>query len=370
MFNWIIKYFTFKKETTSENGVVSVETYNSTSMVGMNTPSEDAYTIILNESGKKINLLKIYVNYFSYRPLTDIYNQTKAIHEIFYNNKDLKYNKLKQVHYMYTDNLLELLKKYKKSCDENEGIIQAQILNTSDHLNSIIKELKGVTKQITDLDNDKKKYSNYISLQLNIIYNCLVDKFDDFRFTELHRLAVFSIKNEYVKLAYKIPESLYNNLSDCNLEESKIYKYRNYNIERILMGKLNKNIFNIEFICLFKEKQNILELFKIKDTDDYFIFCIKSGLFKIINYNDVKNYINEKNTLLGELMSDGDLYELKLSKLNNQKENMNLFSDEVKATLDEYLSKINEYDFLNSLHEIDTDRLNLEAVLKMSRLDV
>lgn len=369
MFKWIINIFKFKKETTVNNTVVSNTTYD-VATYGVSNQQPDAYTLIINESTKKLNLLKIYVNYFFYRPLTDIYNQTKTIHNIFENNKDLKYNKLKQVHYMYTDNLLELLKNYKKSCDENEGILTSQIESSIANLDQITKDLKNIQKQITSLDNDKKKYSNYMSLQLNIMYNCLVDKFDDFRFTELHRLSVFSLKNDYLKLAYKIPKDLFNSLIEYDLSTNMFYEYRMYFIERQLMGKLNKNIFNIEFICMFKEGANILELFKIKDTDTYFIFSVHTGLYKIVAYDLVKNYMSDINTELGSLIADGELYELKITKLNNQKENINVMSDEVKKTLDEYLHKINEYDFLNNLQEIDTDRLNLEAVLKMSRLDV
>ena len=90
------------------------------------------FTTIIRDSEKRLNKLKILINFFDQSQIIAIHVRTKVIHDIFFSNKTLDTSKLELFHLQYTDSLLDLLVKLKKhidkldwyeiSCNENISI--------------------------------------------------------------------------------------------------------------------------------------------------------------------------------------------------------------------------------------------------------
>ena len=153
----------------------------------------DPIETVLKDSKQRLNKLKIYVGFFDNKTITDIYNQTEIVHDVFAGNKELNHRKLEQYHYYYTEHLIELLQKLKKSKEENIAVITSQLKSIDNKISTTKAKVSGITQGDTKkLNNTKHQYAQYMSLQLASIYNCLVEKFDDFRFKKHHNLVTYT----------------------------------------------------------------------------------------------------------------------------------------------------------------------------------
>jgi len=373
MITWIINIFKGKKKTKLVSSTVISNTNdnntdgNGESDISMKNSiieqtKRDPYNLVINDSKNRLANLKIYVNFFNDNILGTIYNHTKLIHDIFDNNKELKYNKLEQYHYMYTDHLIDLLSKTKKTSDENYYICNSQL----ESYNKTSENLKLLLVPKTD-QNEKLRYSRYISLQLSTIYNCLLDNFDDFRFVSVRNLVCFSKITNDLKF-YNIPEEIYEDL--CIFEIEKNYTYKEYYIDRLLLGKLKKNLFNIDFVDVFSYSKHKVELFKLTDTDVHFIYLPSINIFKIVDIQILKKYISDNNTKCGNAKLELQTIVAKINQLNNQKDNIKNFDDKTMDILKKYLTKIEEIELNDNIAEVDLERRNLESMLELTRLDI
>lgn len=212
VWTWIIKLFkknVNKKQLTSESDTdlkVNVQQQIET----------DPYKIILADSSKRVNKMKVYTNFFDNRYITDIQNQTEIIHDVFAANKNLAYKKLEQFHYYYTDNLVELLAKLKKSKEENMGVLTSQLKSIDNKINIRKKESKEISQSsVKNLANNKIRYAQNMSLQITSIYNCMVDNFDDFRFKKKALFETYT-KKFGTNLGWSLPSELFLSLIDYN----------------------------------------------------------------------------------------------------------------------------------------------------------
>lgn len=368
MFTWIINIFKKKKDITPQVSIVGQSDEIIIKNGVLIEQVKDPYKIVLNDSNKRINILKIYTNFFNNTVLNSIYNQTELIHRIFKDNKDLKYNLLEQFHYYYTDNLFELLEKIKKNCHEKTLILTTQINTIKEQINKLSSSI--VNKEIESVtDNNKLKYSRYISLQLNTIYNCLIDNFLDFRFIQKQQLYTYSIDNyQYSNNFYLLPENVYNDL--LIYDKDKNYYYNEYFIERRLMGKLQKTLFNITFLDVYTYNNNLVELYIINDTQDYFIYIVDEGIFKLVNYNIFKKYTIKQNTITGQLINERNELKNKLVKKQKEIDSVSILDEATIKTLVAYETKIISDELINNFESIDVERLNLESILELTKLDI
>lgn len=122
MFKIIINFFKRRQQKKVLNRIDKKD-------VSDNYPKKetDPYIVILSDSNKRIDKLKIYKNYFNHILLDKIIMQSETVHNIFESNKELKYNKLEQFHYYYTDHLIELLDKIKSNKEESKSMLETQM---------------------------------------------------------------------------------------------------------------------------------------------------------------------------------------------------------------------------------------------------
>jgi hypothetical protein len=368
IFTWIINIFNSKKTKKNIISKKNIKEDNLNNIISQTKKTPD--NIVLNDSKRRINLFKIYSNYFNHKLINDILFQTECLHEMFEKNPNLNLKKLEQYHYYYTDHLLTLLEKIKKATDEKYTMLNSQILAISNKIETTKKE---IAKFSTDKNifNKKSQYNEYISLQLSSIYNCLIDNFDDFRYKNLNNLFTFTSAYSPNIYGYNIPKDIFEKIICNNNKNTDYYTYNDYKIHRKLMGKIQKNLFHIEFIDIFYSDKNTVEVFKIKDTNDYFIFYSKEGYFDFVDYEKIlKKYHTKDFTSQGQFEIEIESLILRQSELLYKRDNLISVDDNVKESLKTYLHKIEDIEFLNNLVNVDLELQNLKTMLNATVLEI
>lgn len=354
--------FWFKKKEKIEEPIKMIE---------VSVPSIiDVRKEILTNSRKHLDTFKRLCSFFNNNILNDILDQSEFIYDVFDKNEELNIKKLEQYNYYYTENLIELLEKLKKSREENIIILDTKVLQIKNKLS--LMDIKKVDTKI--IDNEKKKWANYISDQLFKCYKELCnDKTLMYAIDTNYKLS--ELDKNFTKICplnniYSITNTIYDTLDDYNSEDC--YISSQFTIHKKLIGKLNKNVFNIEFkYTLMSESTKCLYIFMIKDTTDYFLFVPEKMLFKLVNSSDVLIHIASSNSSWSK---HAELLEQELIKYEKYNTDLlkqrTIWEEEMIDILNKYLTKVNDIELLNSLQEIDVNRRNLETILGLQRFDI
>ena len=366
MFKWIISLFRGKDKDTV---TIEMEGAHNALVQSVSVQIQpDASTVILQSSQKHINTLKIYVNYFDNRTLTDILNQTEVIHDVFSNNKDLNFNKLEQYHYYYTVHLEELLEKLKKSKDENLSIVNTQIKSLENKIANGKKKSNQILQgDIKKLDNSKAQYAQTMSLQLASIYNCMVDNFNDFRFKRRNAFITYTNKNG-IDLAWSLDSDLF--LSLIAYDSNGQYTWDDFKIERKLMGRLQKYLFHIEFIGMCYSSDSSFEIFKFSETDDYFMYVHELGIFKFLDYKKIQEFLTTNNTKFGNLNKEIDQLEEKKIEVKSKLNDFRSIDFKTEEILQQYLKKIEDVELITKISDVDLQRMNLKSILELEQINI
>jgi hypothetical protein len=370
MFKWIIKFFrkgNNKPELVIEQSLESSET----TLKQIKNIVEDPREIILNDSRLKLNELKIYQSFFNFKMIDDIFNQTEIIHEIFDNNTKLTFKKLDQYHYYYTVHLIELLSKLKTRVDESSGVLKTQIKMVSNKINTTKKHYNEINNESASLNlNSKIQYASYASMQLSCIYNCLLDKFNDFRLKKTYEYVPYSVKKNSSFINYIIPNDLYITLSDFNKKNQ--YQWEDFWINRTLMGKLQKNLYLITYEFSIISNSSTIEVFKIAETGDYFSFNPQTFTYDFLDYTKIAQYCDDSNTeffeinqSLNELQKSETILKAKLDNIIN----VNITKD-IKDVLKKYLLKIEDMELLEEITSINLETKILHTMLELEKLEI
>lgn len=365
MFKWIINIFRKKKKDVI---TIEIDPSKTLALQTQTQIKQDPSTIILNDSQNRINKLKIYANYFDNVLITNILNQTEIVHDVFLNNKELNFNKLDQYHYYYTDHLLELLQKLKTSKDENFAVISTQIKSIESKIASGRKKSNQILQSdIKKTDNSKAQYAQTMSLQLAAIYNCMVDSFNDFRFKKLKQFTTYTAKTG-TELAWTLDTDLF--LSLIKYDTNGQYAYEDFKIERKLMGKIQKHLFLIDFVGICYSGDSSFEVFKISDSNDYFIYIHELGIFKFIDYRKIQEFLTTENTKYGNLNKEIDELENKKVEIKSRITEYKNIDFKTEKVLKTYLVKIEDMEMINKISEVDLERKNLQSILDLTMLEV
>ncbi|KFF73736.1 hypothetical protein HX13_18210 [Chryseobacterium sp. P1-3] len=227
---------------------------------------DDAATI-LSQSRRRLTKLKLLANFFEHIDIISIFIKTDIIHNMFQENTALDYNKLELFHLQYTDSLIELLTKIKRQ-KENDMLA---VINEIDINKKYISGFE--ERKIDSFQTDRKMYSGIFSQHLKKLYKDLTE-------------AIFTVNWDNVLYFHKkYAQEFYRSAVDESLLTSgsfPAYQYKDYSIERKLLGRLNIHGFKVRFICGYIIGTHEYELFKIFQSDDYFVFSIDEK--KIISF--------------------------------------------------------------------------------------
>jgi hypothetical protein len=311
--------------------------------------NDDAVNI-MSQSKRRLTKLKLLANFFENVDIISIYIKTDIIHNLFQENKGLDYSKLELFHLQYTDSLIELLTKIKRQ-KENDMLA---VINEIDINNKYISGFE--EKRVDGFETDRKMYSGIFSNQLKSLYNDLTeDKF---------RLNWDNVLYFYKKYATEFYRS---NVDEELLKSGSFpaYQYQDYQIERKLLGRLNIQNFKVRFVCGYVITGNEYELFKIFQSDDYFIFDLEGKKMYLI---DPKK-LEKLDTMPNE--SNQGMIVNQLKKKNEQlEETMNerkkTLPEQVILVLKDYIKNLENTDVMSKMFDINEETNILRAMLNLN----
>jgi len=315
----------------------------------MSNQRVDEYNEIINDSIKKINKLKILVNFFNQDYLQNICIRIQIIHQLFEINKELDIFKLSAFNAQFTDSVIELLSNIKKIKEQNILLLYNEISINK----GILEQIKN--KKSSSYLDDKIEYNKQITKILKSCYQILskgyndVDPFFDINFNEKYKEDLF----------IEISSNEINKFE--SFDENQLYLNNFFNIQKKLLGIINKFEYNIEFIRGFKNSGIFLNVFKI--NNEYFFYFPQKKLFLLCDKNKIEKYLKLPEVSKNEINKYSIQNRIKELEFQIEKTKIQI-PEETEKVLKEFLEKINSIDFIENLQKIDIQTNILKSMLK------
>ncbi|WP_029283887.1 hypothetical protein [Pedobacter sp. R20-19] len=309
---------------------------------------------ILKKSSTEINRLQLLSVFFDEEIIYKIYLRSQVIHQLFANNEELEIDKLDLFHVQFTESVIALLRKIKKSNEKNVSLIYDEI----DLNEELISRISGSVVNQENYRLDQQKQSLKINQSLRRLFAVLSDLSTDFPFSK--NINVFSSKyaNDFY---FDVTPDQFSQLID--LSAKQVYSNINAIIEKKLMGLLCKHDFRTAFSFGLKSGELVIEVYRFLDTERYFLFFPGRNLFlfcdlALLNGIEKDNNLSEKERIIQEL-------EYKNDKLKSNAAVLKVaIPAEINALLEDSYLKISDINFLNHLNNFDVQSNILKAMLK------
>ena len=312
-------------------------------------------TIFIN-SARVITKLQLLSVFFEDEMVYKIYVRTQVIQKLFEHNPDLDINKLDLFHLQYTESVIELLRKIKRSNEKNVSIAEDEIVYNEE----LIQKIRETIRTEENFEHAKQARAIVINKSLSQLFQNLsgysaLPPFpkDIGAFSEKYAPAFF----------IEISPALFYELTEFNPAE--VYKNGYGIIEKKLLGWQCKQEFKNVFICGLKAGESELEVYKLEKTDEYFIFYPERNLFLDINFTKIqKVYVPAPLSKQEKIIRE--LSEKNVTLKNSMDEIKTGIPAEIKPLLNDYYQKINTLDFMND--EFDIQANILKAMLNTDGL--
>ncbi len=309
---------------------------------------------ILKKSSTEINRLQLLSVFFDDEVIYKIFLRSQVIHQLFANNEELEIDKLDLFHLQFTESVIALLRKIKKSNEKNVSLIYDEI----DLNEELINKISGSVINQQQFGLDKQKQSLKINQSLRRLFAVLSELSSDFPFSK--NINVFSSKyaNDFY---FDLNTDQLATLIDFS--KKQVYTNVNAIIERKLMGLLCKYEFRTEFAFGLKAGELVVEVYQFLDVDKHFLFFPSRNLFlfcdlSILNGVEMENNLSEKERIVQEL-------EYKNDKLKSNAAMLKVaIPAEIVSLLEDSYIKISDINFLNHLNNFDVQSNILKAMLK------
>lgn len=309
---------------------------------------DDAATI-MSQSRRRLTKLKLLANFFEHIDIISIYIKTDIIHNLFQENKALDFNKLELFHLQYTDSLIELLTKIKRQ-KENEMLAVINEIGVNSKYIAGFEE-----KKADSFETDRKMYSGIFSQHLKTLYKDLTED-------------TFTANWDNVMYFHKkYAQEFYRNQADETLLKPgtfPAYQYRDFAIERKLLGRLNIQGFKVRFVCGYLIGIHEYELFKIFQSDDYFIFSIDDKKLYLFEHEldklDISENESNQSSIINQLKNKNEQLE---GSMNERKRTL---TPEVENVLKDYLRNLENIDIMSKIFDFDEETNILRAMLNLN----
>jgi hypothetical protein len=315
----------------------------------------DEYRLnIIKKSNAEINRLQLLSVFFDHEIIYKIYLRSQVIHQLFVKNEELEIEKLDLFHLQFTDSVIELLKKIKKSNEKNVLLLYDEI-----HLNEeLINRMLSAQLDQKSFQQDKQKQSLKLNLSLRRLFDVLSNISADFPFSK--NINAFSARYATEYYFDITPDQL---ASLIDYSTRKVYTHVYAVIEKKLMGRLCKHEFRTEFYIGLKSGELVIEMYKFLDSEDYFLFFPSRNLFlfcdlAILKDVDLSNNLSEKERIIQDLQYKNDKLKSNAAILKTA------ISTEILNLLEDSYHKISDINFLNHLNNFDVQSNILKTMLK------
>lgn len=315
---------------------------------------EERYVQILKDSNRKLVVLKLLSNFFNHKDFVGVLVRTKVIHSLFQKNLTLDINKLELFHIQFTNSLIDLFQKIKKSKEQQYILISDEIYINKDIISKLKSEI-GEEK----FSEQAKEHAQRMSKKIEQLYQILAsDSKSHFDWNEIISFSD-AIKSEFYR---EINIEQYEKVTAIN---RKFYENKHVRFEKKLLGRLNILKFKIKFLCGLVCNNEIIEVYEFRDSNDKFVFVGNEKSFYFIE-NDIEKEVDlsKNNSVKGEIIAQlkdkNALLELELSTIKTS------LPESVQEVLKDYLNKISSVDFLEDLQNVDEQTNILKTMLNIN----
>ncbi|MFP5080300.1 hypothetical protein [Pedobacter sp. JCM 36344] len=315
---------------------------------------DERHANILKASSTEISRLQLLSVFFAEETLYKIFLRSQVIHQMFDNNEDLDIDKLEIFHIQFTVSLIELLRKIKKSNENNVSLIYDEITLNKE----LIEKISNSVFNEKNFNLDKQQQSLKINQSLRKLFRVLSDDTEEFPFSK----NINSFGSRYAgDFYFDITADQLGVLIDFDPKD--MYMGSHASIQKKLMGQLCKYDFKTAFYCGLKSGQLIVEVYKFVERERYFLFLPSRNLFLFCELAELKgidfnNNQSEKGRIIQELSYKNDTLTSSAAALKSY------IPAEIILLLKEDYSKISDINFLDHLNNYDVQANILKAMLK------
>ncbi|MCW3093029.1 MAG: hypothetical protein JWP81_4098 [Ferruginibacter sp.] len=314
---------------------------------------EESAKRIFSESIAVIGKLQLLSVFFEEEVLYKIFIRTQVIHKLFESNPELDINKLELFHLQYTESILELLRKIKKTNEKNVSVLFDEIQLNKE----LIAKLTDSMLLEKNFDNEAQLQASKVNESINKLYQ---------------NLSGYSPTNPIVKnirqFGTRYAKDFFHAVSDNFLyglieyDPEHVYKNAYATIEKKLLGLQCKHEFNNVFYCGLVSENLSLEVYKLVNEDEYFTYYPAGNLFLDCEFSKLSGFVlrdplSKKTRLIHELENKND------SLVNSERAVKTNIPPEVKKLLSEYYEKIAAIDFIDFIDDYDVQANILKTML-------
>jgi hypothetical protein len=308
---------------------------------------------ILNQSNRMLSKLQLLSVFFGDDVIYKIYLRSQVIHKLFETNPELDINKLDLFHLQFTQSLIDLLRKIKKSNESNISLVFDEIQINKE----LIEKLNDPFYTEANFNLEKQRQALKVNLSLRKLFQVLSDNSTDNPLSK----NINSFSSRFAAdFFYTITPELQQELTAYN--DKDVYTDEYATIQRKLMGILCKYDFKTEFYCGLKSGSQILEVYKFVEADRYFLYSPSDSLFVFLDVTklaniDLTNNMSKKERLIHELRDKNDKLEGNAAAMKS------FMPPEIKTLLADNYKKISDINFLENISNIDVQANILKSML-------
>ena len=319
---------------------------------------EDSVKRILSESVTIISRLQLLSVFFEEDLIYRIFIRSQVIQKLFEHNPELDINKLELFHLQYTESIIDLLRKIKKTNEKNLTLLSDEIeLN-----NELITKISASTQEERNFYQEAQKHTIEVNQSLSNLYQNLSDYSSDDPFSK--NIKFFSTQ---------FSKSFFHTVSDgfiyglMEYEPEHIYKNGYGTIEKKLMGLQCKHDFKNTFYCGLVSGNLVVEIYKLIGEEVYFLFYPDKKLFTDFPFTKISTIqlsdeLSRKNKIIKELEERND------SLKNSESAVKTNLPEDVAKLLVAYNEKISAIDFIDFIDDYDVQANILKTMLNTDRI--
>ena len=231
---------------------------------------EAAHAGIFEDSAKSIGRLQLLAAHFQNDTLFQIYVRTQVIHRLFQTTPELNPDRLALYHLQFTESVTDLLRKVKR-VNENRVLVLGEEVRFNELL---LEKMQRERVEERQFEIAQIQQAALVNESINTLFQNLSDYAKDNPFPP----ALYDFSKEWAAEYYTpITEEQLAPFAAYNLEEE--YKNGYGIIDKKLLGLQCRHGFKNAFVGGFRCGSDIVEVYKIVGTEDYFSFFHRKNFY-------------------------------------------------------------------------------------------
>jgi hypothetical protein len=318
---------------------------------------EAAHAEIFEDSAKSIGRLQLLAAHFQNDTLFQIYVRTQVIHRLFQTTPELNPDRLALYHLQFTESVIDLLRKVKR-VNENRVLVLSEEVRFNELL---LEKMQRERVEERQFEIAQIQHTALVNASINTLFQNLSDYAKDNPFPP----ALYEFSKEWAAAYYTpITEEQLAPFAAYNLEEE--YKNGYGIIDKKLLGLQCRYGFKNAFVGGFRCGTDIVEVYKIVGTEDYFSFFHRKNFYNDFLQENLealgwKPFISESARRIAQIETT-----IEIARTEAQTAHKILPAD-VTELLQNYLMRIGALNFLDD-DDYESQANILRAMLQTDSL--